>query len=219
MTREREQIAHESFATIHASRVAVSGAGKRLFDSALRHGHYVEITIQRATTERGHGDSWVFGHGEELIRVGMSEAQFGQFITSMNVGSGAPCTIGRLNGQFVAEPPADGNTKETFEREVREALSGLDRKVAATLAKLDEVAGKGKPPTKADMAALRAELEAVKREVGANLPFMQQCFARTTEKVIQQAKADINGHAVLMTQQLATGAADARASLPAPSID
>lgn len=196
--REETKLEHESFGFIRASRV--SGGAGQLFDTAVKHSHCITITIGRATKRRQFHETYVHARNE-LIRVSMSESQFAQFITSMNTGSGAPCTLSRVDGRFVPPPPPDTNTRETFENEVQQAGIALAASADSALASLKALQAKGKA-TKGELSQALKEVENLQRELISNMPFMMERFAEGIEKLIDRAKIDINAHAVMIGQGL-----------------
>lgn len=197
---DTEVFNHESFGYIRANRVSGHTA---LFDSALEHQHYVSVTIGRASLHRRYSENYVMGDIGALIEVSMSESQFAQFITSMNVGSGAPCTLSRVNGKRVEEPPADINTRETFEKEVKAKAESMVGNVRDASAKLHALTTKkGGSITKAEVGEALALVQRAQMELVSNLPFLMSQFAEGIEKLIDRAKMDINAHAVMNGMRL-----------------
>lgn len=194
---EGDKIEHESFGFIRASRVQ---GHAQLFDSAVRHQHYVTVTIGRASQERQYSESQIYGR-DELIEVALSESQFAQFITSMNVGSGAPCTLMWVDGKRVESPPADINTRETFENEVKVAAEKATESLDDSANILKQMLATGKA-NKSQMSALLSRIEDAQRDLKANMPFMMKQFAEGIEKLTDRAKMDLNAHATMLGQRL-----------------
>jgi hypothetical protein len=95
---EYGDMTHPSWAMIGASRVSHSAGGSALFDSDIRHQHTVTVSISTASRRRDLNRDWL--HAErEFVEVEMSEAQWASFVSSMNAGSGVPCTIRRHAAQ------------------------------------------------------------------------------------------------------------------------
>jgi hypothetical protein len=197
MALDETRIDHESFGFIRACRV--SGYA-HLFDSAVNHQHYVTVTIGNASQYRMYNETYIHGRNE-LITVAMSESQFAQFITSMNVGSGSPCTLTRVYDKGVEPPPADINTRETFEAEVRSQAEKVSETLRKSLDAAQALRTAGKA-NKGDLGNLVGMLEAVQRELVANMPFMMKQFAEGVEKLTDRAKMDLNAHATMLGQRL-----------------
>lgn len=86
---------HPSYGTISINHVSGSVP---LFDSDLKHHHFVEISIQEADKFIDGDREMVMGKNRSLAKVWMSAAQFAEFITTPNRGSGTPCTIRQVQG-------------------------------------------------------------------------------------------------------------------------
>lgn len=52
----------------------------------------------------------------------MSEGQWARLLSSLNVGSGVPCTITTVNGEEVPDPPAPTPATDTFKAEMSDTL-------------------------------------------------------------------------------------------------
>jgi len=100
------------------------------------HRDQIEIAIRRSELHRNLSQDWYFPR-DEVIAVRMSEAQFAAFVSSVNVGSGAPCT--RLNGQFLPTIPYRPQ-QERFEQEVhgyvRKAVERVDKAIEEIMGEL-----------------------------------------------------------------------------------
>ena len=198
MKNDQTKIDHPSFGFIRASRVS---GHKALFDSSVRHQHYVDIVIGEATQFRQYQTNYVHAD-KELIRVSLSESQFAQFITSMNSGSGSPCTLARVNGKSVEEPPADINTRDTFEREVKEAAEGMTARLDELSKKVEALIGRQSAPTKRELRDIKHSAAMAKQDLLSKMPFMMKQFAEGVEKLTDRAKMDLNAHATMLGQRL-----------------
>src|SRR5687767_12050919 len=80
---------HPAYGQISASRVSGS---INLYGSDFRHNHYVIVSIHRSVLDRDLSHDWPFPR-QEIIEVALSESQWAHFVSSLNAGSGAQCTI------------------------------------------------------------------------------------------------------------------------------
>src|SRR3546814_5396409 len=64
------------------------------------HQNFVSIRICRSSLNRDLSNDWHYGK-DQMMEVNMSEAQWATFVSSMNVGSGTPCTLASVDGQPV----------------------------------------------------------------------------------------------------------------------
>jgi hypothetical protein len=163
---------HPSYGVIGVSRVTGQAA---LFDSDVKHGHFIEITISEAKKHRtGFTHEQVMG-GKQLARVRMSFAQFAQFITTQNVGSGTPCTLVYVQGddakpyanQWGQRPdppdpkPFIDKFKQVGKERAQRILDNID-KATEGLKKLLEGIDK---PTKANLKAATDAMAMARQDV------------------------------------------------------
>lgn len=177
---------HESFGMIGAHRI--QGGDGKLFGSSVKHFHGIRIAIKRAEKIRDLNEDRFYGK-EELIEVELSPAQFAQFITSMNIGDGVPCTLRRVNGKRMEECP-EVNERETFEREFKEKIAGVMGEMNKLVAEVEEIFDK-KSINKGDRAIVLSKLSLLMQEIRSNMPFVQSQFNEAMEKTVREAKAEV----------------------------
>lgn len=170
---------HPAWGLVSAHRVS-STPGVVLFDSDIRHGHYVVVTVKRATRDRSLHRDWIHDTGPDLIEIAMSEAQWASFVSSTNT-SGVPCTIRATETQR----NVDGLLFEPRLRESMDEVSGTAEKIRQRLDAA--VAAVEEKPTKANIRALRLAMEGV----SANMEFAAKSLSEHSENVVQKARADI----------------------------
>jgi hypothetical protein len=182
---------HPAWGMIGASRVSNSH-GAVLFDSEIRHGHYVTVRLVAGSRKRDLNRDWL--HGEKtIVEVAMSEAQWASFVSSMGVGSGVPCTITFRDseGGPVAEMPYAPRLQESMD-EVRGAADKALEKIREAF----EVAKER--PNKGNMR----NLEFAIKNAPSNMTFAAKSMTEHTENVVQKARADIEAMIVSKAQQL-----------------
>lgn len=202
---ERGWETHPAFATIGASRIQVGGAddGARLFDSEITHNHIIGLTIRSAIRQRDLNHDWIHGSAE-IISVEMSEAQWASFVSTLNSGSGVPCTLRLHNGKI-----NDGIVTPTFPFDSRmrlaieETQEAADRSFAAikdALAAYEAVvAAKGGAKERRDAMS---RLSATINNATPDVDYTGKQLARLAEDVVQKAKADVEAFVVHKAQQL-----------------
>jgi hypothetical protein len=177
---ERE---HPSYGLVHISRITSTGA-VRLFGSPLAH-HYgtIRISVGSARWQHGlHHDRYFGGLTGEHVEIEMSAAQFADMITSLNIGGGTPCTIRRLAGVHIPNPPdhateAEGSIDKykakarTYRKKIEDLTSKLSTKVK------DEI---------------RIALDVIEDQLGSNVPFVLKQFQEATTKITTAAKAEVD---------------------------
>jgi hypothetical protein len=184
---------HPSWGLIGANRVSQGGAGAVLFDSDVRHNHYVILRIGRASRRRDLHRDWVGESGGrgELVEVAMSEAQWASMISSMNT-SGVPCTIRRTekDGQM---PELDFDSRlDLTHKEVREKAEDAVEEVKRAR---DAYAER---KTAANLRALHFAIE----NLPANFEFAAKSLTEHAEAVVQKSRADVEAFVMHKAQQL-----------------
>lgn len=178
---------HPAYAQISATRVT---GGSYLYGSDFRHNGFITISIKRSENHRGLSRDWHHDR-EELIEVSLSEAQWATFVSSLNIGSGVPCTMTRLNGQSVPGIPAPVQPVEQFKDEMLQSMQEIQRNLESLLEGLgDESLSKGK------VKELRRNLEIAKDRLTGNTGFVAKKFDKHMETVVERAKVEVNAHAM-----------------------
>jgi hypothetical protein len=205
---------HESWALIQANRI--SGKSDDLFGTSIDHHNSIRLTISQAQECRDES----YGHympTRQLIEVEMSAMQWAELMTSMNVGSGVPCTIRRLSGKAIEGQQHQTETlriQDEFEAKVSEHTAGIEQAMDAVIKKLDEAklsAVKKKEITDA--------LHKFYRLFGDTAPFMHKLFTEACEGTVTEAKAMVDAfvtHAII-TKGLEALADDVQKRLSGPS--
>ena len=189
---------HPAFAQIAASRVS---GHAHLYDSDFSHQHYINVTIRRSQLHRTLSRDWAFGT-EDLITVAMSEAQWATFVSSMNMGSGTPCTLQREGGKSIPSLPPAESVDHQFKHEVRATLLHISEELKKCVSGIDGPLGKG------SAKELRAQIEHLSFALVDSTSFVSTRFDEHVEETVEKAKVEINAY---------VGNAVARAGLEALS--
>jgi hypothetical protein len=195
---EKGDETHESWLLISAGRVT-STPGAALFDSELRHQHYVSVKVTRCTRQRSLNRDWLYGC-ETLLEMSMSMAQWGAFVSSFNT-TGVPATLEYLTG---VGPVPQAPHAPRFEHSLNEVRNAGDKALAqvqesyAQVMEAFENGGK-----KAQREALRSMGHTL-NNVPRNLEFVAESMTEHVENVVTKAKADIEAMALEANPQLGT---------------
>ncbi len=195
MIEEDKEIEHPSFGMIGLARTS---GGAKLFGSSVDHHNYISLTISRAKLVRGlHHDHYY--SKEDLIEVALSPNQLSELLMNMNVGEGVPCTLHRIlvDGvyQMVPQPDEVSSSTKTYVDEFKERMAKLAEQAASLISHARSVAEK---PTanKTERRELTHELEMMVQELRNNMPFALESYIEQVEKVVTQAKSEIEAHRV-----------------------
>lgn len=182
--------AHPAWGLIGASRVSSSPPGATLFDSDIRHQHYVVVRLSRATRKRDLGHDWKHG-GEQIVEVAMSEAQWASFVSTMNVGQGVPCTIERVGMEQM--PGVEYEPRlATSMNEVDNAADKAIEKIQAAFEAYEA------HKTKANRDTLKYAIQ----NAPANMSYAAKTLSEHAENVVQKARADVEAMVVSKADQL-----------------
>ncbi len=182
---------HESWLLVRAN--SVSG-WTRLFDSEIKHQHYISVTVTRCTRKRDLHRDWLH-QTETLIEFNMSQAQWGAFVSSFGNGSGVPATL-----DFLTTKPGPGSVPQPVHVDSR--LDKSHKEVYAShkeaLAKVKEAealvqdAFERKLGVKVQRQRL-ADLHRVIDQLPGNVEFAAKSLTKHVEEVVTKARADIEG--------------------------
>lgn len=184
-----QKFTHPSYAVVSISRCS---GDIELFDSAMTHQHYISLSIKRATKHTDGSHDFIFG-GEELIEVAMSESQFARAITSMNIGSGSPCTLQRYNGEMIEQPLAEDRLNSHRDMVADKLGDAMERqeKLGAKVAKWRSDKHR---PTLKELDSLAAELQQASAHFQSNMTYYAGAFEEHMERVVDDAKAEVEAH-------------------------
>lgn len=171
----------------------VSGNAGNLFGSSVYCDHYVELEISSGVEIETGSYHGFLPAGKSHIRVVFSPAQFAELITSMNIGSGVPCTIKNIGGELIDRIPDElhvnelDRQKDNFKKRMKDLSKNLhnaqDRiKELLSLPRL----------TKEQKDELRNVLYKGIQDIDSNIPFYMEMFDEATENIVQEAKAEID---------------------------
>jgi hypothetical protein len=183
---ERE---HESYGILHISRGSSTNA-VRLFGSPLAT-HYasIRLTISKGKWIHGLNSDHYYGMNKDFIEIEMSAAQFADAITSLNLGSGTPCTIRYVGGERIAEPPNHATEAETIRDNFEGTLGKFKAKVREHRKTIEGLTAKLGAKAKED---IRIALDVIEDQLGSNVPFVVKQFQEATTRITTAAKAEVD---------------------------
>lgn len=205
--KEREEITHKSFGQISFSRTHSNGT--RFYGSELSQNNYISFEISNSTKIKELGFERYSPSGTPtIIRGRMTAGQFAEMITSMNC-EGIPCTLEYINGYKVENLPEEENYKEFNIRKFEERMINFSnkfeevRKNTALLVKKPKL-------SKEDKRVLLHNLEWIHTEIARNIPYFAKEFQDQTDKVVLEAKTEIENAMLHKVTQLGLQALEAK---------
>jgi hypothetical protein len=184
-TREKQK--HESFGQIYFGRI---NGHAEFYGSELEQSHYISMEIHQSEVHRELSKDWYFTKGLPVIRLRMTSGQFAELITSLNNGSGVPCTLEMVKGEKVAPLPKQESRKEFVHRKFEDRM----KEFGNTIRERQQIARelvKKKTLSKQDVHDLTHHIEWLTQEVESNIPFFAKCFQETMDEVVFEAKTEI----------------------------
>lgn len=131
----------------------------------------------------------------------MSQSQFAEAITSLNMGSGVPVTVRRLNGKGMEEPQFT-NKRIQFEKEFEAKMLYLERKLSKLTEGAEDVLKNKKSITKGDREVILKQLYSLKQEIAANIPYIASTYNEQLDKTTQEVKAEMEAFTINKLNQL-----------------
>jgi len=186
MSKE-EKDKHESYGMVGFNRCSGS---PDLFATTVTPQNFVSLTIREAEVTHNLGREWHYG-GKEIVKVWLSASQFSELITTMNIGNGVPCTIKHIQGKRCEDPPkVKSETIKTFDS-FKEDLEKFKEQTKEINSKL-EVLSKKKSISKSDIYSLKDKMHRLNLFIESNASFILESFHENTQKVVQNAKTEID---------------------------
>lgn len=176
---------HPAFAQIAVHRVT---GRTNLYDSDFGHNAFVTISIRRSELRRSLNQDWHMAD-KELVEVAMSESQWATFVSSINMGSGVPCTLQALDGKQVPGLPAPERRVDQFSEEMRTRM----KDAFAALEEAQEALDAVRAP-KAQRERVADAIDKARRQMGSNFPYMARQFAAHMADTVERAKQEVHGY-------------------------
>lgn len=184
---ETERHTHESFGQISFTRTV--GGNTNFYGSELPQDHYISLEIHHSEIERELTQDRYYNKGQ-ILRLRMSSGQFSELITSMNSGTGIPCTLERLQSKKIESIPVLESRKDFVHRKFEDRMKEFAVKLKTKQDRVKELSNK-KTLSKEDQKELNWTVEWITQEVTSNIPFFAKCFQETMDDVVFEAKLEV----------------------------
>lgn len=187
-----EYTKHPSFANLYIGRSQCSGK-QALYGSSIKHSDIITLKISPSYIGRSLHNDHYYVDTQPYIEIDMSQAQFAQAITSLNMGEGTPVTLRRLNGQYIEECPFE-DKRTQFDTEFSTDMNTVVQKFDDDINEIESILAQKRSLTKADKERILAAVHHVQRVLGSDMPFLFSQFNRQMEKTVTEAKAEVEGY-------------------------
>lgn len=193
--KNRQNYKHQSFGMLSISRI--HGQSGYLFGTEIQSNNFIELTLSNASLERDLTDDW-FHQGKTLFRVKMSSRQFAELMTNLNISPGVPVTIEEVCGERIEQCSVESkkdSTHKLFRQRMANWITDINKRSKEAERIIDK-----KTLTKDDQRNLKLFYDNIIQEVASDIPFFVKCFQEAMDKVVLDAKAEIDNalmHAVV----------------------
>lgn len=185
--KDAQRYDHPSYGIITISRMT-SNKKRSFYGSSMKHNQSICIQIRKSYKERALNHDWYMG-GEPLIEIEMTPHQWAEFLSSMNIGDGVPCTIRCDRGnQYTC--PDEPSQRELFQKEFDQEVQKSMDSIQSAIQLWSQLAAK-KSLTKADKDQITNLLQNIQTTFRSNIPFVQKSFNETLDNTVHAAKSEL----------------------------
>jgi hypothetical protein len=183
---------HPSFGMLSFNRT--HGGHSNLFGSSIQHNDTIHMVLREGVVTRGLNDDWYVGE-DEILEVEMSQSQFAELITSMNVGTGTPCTIKYLRGKGRINEADFINKRQQITNEFKECMNERMSDAKEFYDEVKELFTTKKSIGKCDREMILRRLANVTQGMESSSKFIFDQFQNQIDKTITEAKGEIEAFA------------------------
>lgn len=183
---------HPSFGMLSFNRT--HGGHSNLFGSSIQHNDTIHMVLREGVVTRGLNDDRYVGE-DEILEVEMSQSQFAELITSMNVGTGTPCTIKYLRGKGRINEADFINKRQQITNEFKESMNERMSDAKEFYDEVNELFTTKKSIGKGDREMILRRLANVTQGMESSSKFIFDQFQNQIDKTITEAKGEIEAFA------------------------
>jgi hypothetical protein len=196
---DRTEERHPAYGLVSFSRV--SGGSGKLFGSSVDNLNFIRLRVCRAVRYHDLSHDWYSSAGgRDLIEVDLSAAQFATLLTTMNVGEGTPCTIRYLDGKKVDDLPPEKMEAHRIQDGFKEQMQEMTKELDAQRTQLNAILDK-KNVNMGDREQIRSAVDRIFMEIKQNIPFVLEQFNESAEKIVTQAKTEVDAFVTTMVHR------------------
>lgn len=164
-----------------------------MFGSSIKHSDVICLRIYPASQTRSLNEDRFYVKYQPYIEIEMSQAQFAQAITSLNMGDGTPVTLTSLNGENIEACPYE-DKREIFDKEFDFKMQEISDQFKKASQDAEEILENKKTLSKSDRDKITSALSCIRQMFARSIPFMYSQFNRQMEKSAVETKAEIESH-------------------------
>lgn len=186
--KDSVRTSHESFGMAGFSRSSIGGKGVYLFGSSIKHNSTITFRVHHAEVDRHLEQDWFHATDRlPIVEIEMSQSQFAEMITSMNMGDGVPVTI-RSIYEHRTEPCPHESKRMQHSNEFKQSIRKTAESLKDAKVKMQKLIGK---LPKKDQEELLGTMQGFIQEIESNIPFYEDQFTRQMNKTVTEAKSEV----------------------------
>jgi len=179
---------HPAYAQLQFSRQ--SGGNSNLYGSAIKHQETISMRVSRSVKHVSEYSERYYAECLPLIEIRMSQSQFAEAITSMNMGSGVPVTLESLKGQHFPKCE-EKSISERASDDLKNNLNKFADKISKGEKRINEILKKKGAILNGERKEIYNIYNMLMQDLRDNMPFLHECMIEAYDKTAQSAKADI----------------------------
>lgn len=183
-----ENTTHPSYGMLGFSRT--TGGKTNLFGSSIQHRDTIVMELRHGEITRGLNTNWYYG-GKTIAKVEMSQSQFAEAITSLNMGTGIPVTVRYTENDGVIGECDFVNKQEQFQDELKKKLDSIDNVASTLYQEVKDILTNKKSLNKSDKEEILAKISKIVNGSSSNTSFAYDCFNEQMDKTVREAKGEI----------------------------
>jgi hypothetical protein len=182
---------HPSYGLVRFSHVSsnrTAMVGSRAFHSRL-----ISIEVDKSYLHRsagGIGESWM--GDATIVRAFITYSQFAELISSMNQGSGVPCTLSSVMNERMPEPPLPEAFAARFKKRVMDATAKMRNEVKGLLDFVTDIRDENRSVNKKDLTKIVAMATSLVQQTEQNVPYVVTQAEEVMIDMTQKARDEIN---------------------------
>ena len=186
---------HESFGMISLSRVSVGGDDQRMFfGSDVSHDAAIMLTIHSAHEVVNDSGFTRYHPARQIVELYLTPSQFSTLLTSLNYGSGVPCTLRTrpadgaefVSCQFPTSVTKSQRIRDAVKKRAGDLISQVRNLTAITKELVD-----GKV-NKTILKEFEKKIVHIQTDIEHNLPWYAEVIQDHLDKAVVDAKADVD---------------------------
>lgn len=194
-------VSHPAYGMLAFARRS-GGRGEALFGSSIEHRDTISITLRAGDITRGLNNDWYNGM-TDLYEIEMSYAQFADAITSLNVGSGTPCTIRYIKGVGRLPNPEFESKRDLFTRELEQQLKDGSEDAKALYDDISVLFATKQSISKKDREQILEKISRIVNSFDSHAAFSFKQYQEQMTRTVHEAKCEVEAFAQNKLLQIA----------------